>query len=1061
MLLLLALPFSLLAQGFTVIGRVFAEGAGTALPGASVVLKGENVGVTSDSSGSFRLRAPRAGAVLVVSFIGYQRKELVLSSRPVEPLLIGLDVDSGQLAEVVVSSGYQSIAAERATGSFSRVDAQLLNRRVGADVLSRLEDVVPGLAVNRSGVIRPGAQSAISIRGQSTIFAREDPLIVLDNFPYTGDVSQINPNDIESVTILKDAAAASIWGAQSGNGVIVITTKKGKFSSPTQVSFNSNVTVSGRPDAFYMPQISTGQYIDLEKMLFERGYYKSAENSDAKTALTPVVELLIAGRDGKLSSDQVNDAIEGLRENDVRRDYEKYLTHAAVSQQYSLGIRGGTASQRYALSAGYDRILSSSVGDKSGRFTLSASNTYLLLGKKLELTTGIYYSSSISDQNALDASDLNVSPGKPLYPYARLAGSQGQPLNVTHLYRESFLQGAEQKGLLDWGFNPLKEIEMADNRMKALDYRLNAQLTYRLRPWLSADVLYQYSLGENQRRNRQGRDNWAVRDLVNRFTSVNVDGSLSRPVPYGDVLDLGRSSARGHNLRGQLNLNKQLTGSSIDALVGAEFRSLDTDGHSTRYYGYNDQLASSSQVDYLTNFTSFVNPSSKNNRIPDPSSLVGLADRYLSWYGNATYTFRERYAVSASARLDQSNLFGVKANQKGVPLYSTGVSWKLSQESFYKLAWLEQLGFRATFGYNGNVDKTVSAYTTATYLGANLSGTGMPYASITNPPNPDLRWERVRMINFALDFKTKGGRISGSLEYYLKKGVDLIGTAPVAPQTGVSVLRGNTANTKGRGAELTVSSRNLQGKLRWDTDLLFSYAADRVTRYLTKPSSVASAYLIGGSLVPAEGKPLYGVYSYPWAGLDPATGDPQGYLNGELSADYAAIKSSATLDGLIYNGPARPQVFGAFRNTLSYGGFTISANISFRLGYAVRFPSVNYGTILSGSGGHADYGLRWQKPGDEISTHVPSMPVTENVARTEFYTYSDVLVRRGDHIRFQDVNLSYSLSSKKLPFSSVQIYLYANNLGLIWKKAKSGLDPDYILGPPPPRSLAVGLRANM
>nr|WP_295933683.1 SusC/RagA family TonB-linked outer membrane protein [uncultured Dyadobacter sp.] len=1064
-MLLLTLPCSLFAQGFTVDGKVSAEQSGTALPGASIVLKGENVGVTADSSGSFRLRAPRPGAVLVISFIGYQKKEIVLQRRPQKPLLVALSVDAGQLAEVVVSSGYQTIAPERATGSFSRVDEQLLNRRVGADVLSRLEDLVPGLVINRSGVQRPGAQSAISIRGQSTLFAREDPLIVLDNFPYTGDVSQINPNDIESVTVLKDAAAASIWGAQSGNGVIVITTKKGKFGSPTQILFNSNVTLTARPDAFYLPQISTGQYIDLEKMLFERGYYKSAETSDARTALTPVVELLIAGRDGKLSSDQVNAGIESLRANDVRGDYERYLNRVGVSQQYSLGLRGGTAVQRYNVSLGYDKSLSGSVGDKSGRFTVNAANTYLLFAKKLELTTGLYYSNSSAFQNALDVSDLNVSPGKRLYPYARLVGEDGQPANVTHLYRESFLSDSQGKGLLNWGFSPLAEIEIADSRFKATDYRLNAQLTYRLKPWLSAQALYQYSRSENQRHNRRDKDSWMARDLVNRFSYFASDGSLVRPVPYGDILDLATSSAEGHNLRGQLDLNKQISlRGNIDALVGAEYRSLDTDAHSSRYYGYNDQLASSVQVDYLTNFTSYVNPSSKNNRIPDPSSLSGLADRYLSWYANATYTLSERYGFSASARLDQSNLFGVRANQKGVPLYSAGASWKLSQESFYKVGWLPQLSVRATFGYNGNVDKTVSAYTTATYLGANLSGTGLPYGSITNPPNPDLRWERVRMINLAVDFKTKGGRVSGSLEYYLKKGVDLIGTAPLAPQTGMSVFRGNTANTKGRGAELSLSSHNLRGKLLWDTDLLFSYASDRVSRYLTKPASVASAYLTGGSLVPAEGKALYAVYSYPWAGLDPSTGDPQGYFGGEVSKNYAAIKSSATLDGLVYNGPARPRVFGAVRNTFSYQGFSLSANISFRLGYAVRYPSVDYGSILSGSGGHADYSLRWQKPGDELLTHVPSMPLTENVARTEFYTYSQVLVQKGDHIRFQDLNLSYSLGRdryQKLPFSTVQIYLYANNIGLIWKRAKGSLDPDYILGPAPPRSLALGIRANI
>lgn len=1065
LLIFALLPEVCSAQQTSVVGKVVDSATNLPLAGASIVVKGQTVGVTADSSGKFRLAVPSETSVLVTSFIGYQKVETLAGSTATMPLVIKMQQDQNQLKEVTISSGYQNIPKERATGSFVVLDENILNRRVGPDILSRLEDVTPGLVFNRSGVLRSGAQSAISIRGQSTLFAREDPLIVLDNFPYTGDLASINPNDIESVTVLKDAAAASIWGAQSGNGVIVITTKKGSFNQPAKVSFNSNLTIAQRPDQYYLSQMSSSDYIDIEKMLFGKGYYTSIEASDAKTALTPVVELLIAERDKTQTTEQVQQQISALRLQDVRADIDKYLNRQSVNQQYSLGIQGGSRNQRYNFSAGYDHGLANAVGNGSRRVTINAGNTYSFLNQKLQLSTMVYYTGSVSEQNALASSDLNVSSGKTLYPYARLVDQNGVPQNVTHLYRTSFVDQAKQKGLLDWTYNPIKETDRGDNSVKLNDYRINLSTRYDLTKALSWQVLYQYVNSTSERENRQSQENWYARDLINRFTVANTNGTLSYPIPVGDMLDVSRVGSKSQNLRTQLNFSGDLFSfGNLNGLAGAEIRQQHTNGFSTRYYGYDDQMATSSQVNYLTYYTSYVNPSSTTNRIPDLNSVSDLTDRYISYYANASYSILRRYIISASGRLDQSNLFGVNTNQKGVPLYSAGLAWKISEEKFYRFGTFPYLNLRATYGYNGNIDKSISAYTTAVYLGANVSGTGLPYAIVTNPPNPELRWERTRMINFGVDFKTINNRLSGSVEYYLKKGIDLIGNSPFAPQTGISSFRGNTSNTKGNGFDIVLSSLNLKGNFGWNTDLILSYSTDKVTRYLAKPTSIASAYLTGGSLVPAEGKPLYGVYSYRWAGLDPADGDPQGYLNGEVSKDYSQVKSSLTFQDLVYNGPLRPKYFGSIRNTFSYRGITASANISYRFGYSVRTSSVNYSTVLSGAGGHGDYALRWQKTGDEKLTHVPSMPEQENQLRTEFYTYSDVLVIKGDHIRFQDVNLSYQLDKakiKKLFFNRGLIYLYANNLGLLWKKAKTSLDPDYVLSAPLPRSLSLGLKLEI
>ncbi len=1059
MLCLLMLATDSIAQHIQVSGQVISSNK-EPLAGATIVCGTQ--GATADSSGHFQIDVPSPQAIMVVSFIGYKKKQVDLTVWT-SPLIITLEQDGNQLDEVVVSVGYQQVSLERATGSFTLIDNKLLNRSVSRDIISRLADVTPGLVFNRSGGLKTGAQTAISIRGQSTLLAREDPLIVLDNFPYEGDVSNINPNDIESITVLKDAAAASIWGAKSSNGVIVITTKTGKLNQPLSITFNSNVTVGQKPDQFYVPKMSTSDYIDLELALFAKGYYRAIENDVNKTALTPVVELLIAQRDGKISENELTRQIQDFRGRDVRRDFDKYFNQPSVSQQYAFSLRGGSGKQSYFLSAGYDKSISSSVGNGTDRASLNANNTYTLLKDKLELTTGLFFVSASSRQNAISLASMAIAPGKSLYPYASLADSQGNPVAVPHNYRSGFIESAAQQGLSDWNYYPLQEIHSHDDLTRNTDYRVNAGLKYHLLPSLDAQILYQYTASTVNRNNHQPLGNWNTRDMVNRFTSVNADGSLKRAVPAAGILDVNHADSKSHFSRLQLNYSRDLGSSdNVTALIGAEIRGTNKRGITARYYGYDDELATSQQVDYISYFTSYVNPNSRYNRIPSGNSVWGLTDRYLSYYMNTSYTLSGKYVGTASARLDRSNLFGVKTNQKGVPLYSAGLAWKIHKESFYHSKALPYLNIRATFGYNGNIDKSLSAFTTAVFAETNLS-TGLPYLWIKNPPNPQLRWERSRMLNWAIDFKTRQNRLSGSVEYYLKKGTDLIGSSPLAPQTGVSSFTGNTADSKGKGIDISLSSINTNGKVKWQTDFFLSHAQDQVTRYLLKSTSIVGDYMISGALMPTEGKPLYSLYSYRWAGLDPQTGDPLGYLNGEASKDYQAIKAATGLDDLVFNGTLRPKVFGSFRNTVSYKGFSLSANISYRLGYSVRTSSINYAGVLTGNGGHGDYGARWQKPGDETSTHVPSAPAAVNYLRDEFYSLSQVLVQKADHIRFQDINLSYDLSGSKQakrPFQNMQLYLYLSNLGILWKKSKQDIDPDYANAAPAAKMISAGLRID-
>lgn len=1038
-----------------IIGKVINQKDGLPISGASIFIENVNEHTKSNQEGLFRLQGIQEEVILNVSHLGFGKKDIHLKLPLDSLLIIKLQEDFGLLNEVVVNTGYQSIPKERATGSFVQINDELLNRKVSTDLLSRLEDVTSGLIFNR-GVGSGTGNPPITIRGQSTIGANSAPLIVVDNFPYEGDFNNINPNDVESITVLKDAAAASIWGARSGNGVIIITTKKGRYNERAKVTFNSNLTRGNKPNQFYQPTISTTDFIEIEKMLFDKGYYKAAESSTNKYPLTPVVEMLIeGGREGE---------IEALKQHDVRYDYDRYLNRKAINQQYALNISGGSEHQQFYFSAGYDDNKDNLIGNGFNRLSLNAKNTFSFLNKKLELSSDIYYSESNRASNGMSSINVTTAYGSSmgLYPYARLADDRGNPLSITKQYRLSFLEQAEQEGLLNWDYVPLNEIRIGDDNTKITDYRFNTELKYQVIPELSGSVLYQYARSFTNNRNLQSENSYFTRNEINRLTIVKPEGSLERPIPIGGILDYTSGTMNTHNLRAQLNLNKAWRGEHrIDAVAGAEIRDqlMHTSKH--RIYGYDDENAIIGLVDYIGTYTSYINPAQTYHRISNQDSEQELSDRFLSYYANVAYSHLSRYTLSASGRLDQSNLFGVNTNQKGIPLYSIGASWNISDESFYRFSLVPYLKFRATYGYNGNIDKRTSAYVTAWYVSSDQY-TGLPYAQIQNPPNPELRWERVKVVNLGLDFSSKNDIFSGSIEYYRKNGIDLIGMTPYAPSSGITNFTGNYANTEGRGLDIVLNSRILNGNFKWLNSILFSYNREVVSNY--KQEGSVSSYRDDSQISPMEGRPLYSIYSYQWAGLDPLDGNPRGYLADEVSSDYFSILNATTPEGLIFHGSSRPTEFGAVRNTFSFRNLSVSFNISYRLGYYFRRNSINYSTLWLGQGGHGDYQLRWQKPGDEKYTQVPSMPDKQDNNRNILYHFSEALVEKGDHIRFQDISVSYDLLGSEIPrspFNKIQLYLYANNIGVLWKATKKDLDPDYTKAfSPPVRTVSAGIKID-
>lgn len=1044
------------SQRLDITGIVSDEN-GNALHGALVKIKSTKQFAITPESGIFMIKDVPLQSVLSVSFIGYETQEKIITRKQVN---IKMVVSATNLEEInIISNGYQFTPKERATGSFNLVDSSLFNRKTSTNILDRLDGVTSGVLFNTN---KQGNTPNLSIRDRSTISANANPLIILDNFPYDGDINNVNPQDVKSITILKDASAAAIWGSRAGNGVIVIVTKTGALNQRPMISINANITVGSKPDPFFREQISNRDYIAIEQFLFDKGKY-NAKISNGYASLSPAVEIMLMNKNNSISAARKTEMLDSIASHDNRNDLNRYFYRHSINQQYQFNTSGGSAYNKHYFSIGYDKNLANTVINSSDRLTVHANNISSFLKDKGEFLTQIML---VSSGNRITGSNY-----MPLYPYENVAGPNGNALSVTDgALRLSYVDTAGAGKLLDWHYRPLDELRGDYNyyNSRLLAYKVNLGLNYKITPYISVGASYTYDRSITESNGYNSAESYYSRNLINSYTQIDRrDGTIIRPLPLGDILTANKEGYDANYGRIQLNYIREFNRKhALNIIAGYDVKDYQSQQSYSTLYGYNPKTATNqnSAINPLQNFPIYYDGST--SKIPLNIGNTGTVDRYISYFANSSYDYKKKYLISASIRRDESNLFGVRFNQKGVPLWSTGLAWILSNEDFYKLTDLPYLKIRATFGYSGNPDKTTSAYlTTKTVEGGNFWG--QPVLQVNNPPNPSLRWEKVRNTNFGLDFSTKDKRLTGSLECWIKYGIDLIGISPIAPQTGVSLFKGNSANMRTKGIDLTLSSMNMNGSLKWITTFLFNYNTDKITNYKGTGQGTNDDIVTANYTNPLEGHSYYSIFSYKWMGLDHA-GNPQSLLNGQVSKDYVNITSSTNSSELVNSGTSRPKYYGGCRNTFLYKQFELSFNITYKLGYYYRRASLSNLSIYQGHGALAsfqqpDYELRWQNPGDELHTDVPGLIYPAKFSRDEVYAYSDILVEKADHVRLQDLQLNFSINKekiKKFPVSNINLYLYAANLGIIWKASSRTIDPDYPDGTPSPFTTALGVKAN-
>ncbi len=1041
----------LAAQQRTLTITCLDEETKQAITGLSIKLDGSIVAIgLSNASGKTTLKLNKGTYQLILAHVTYVSKSVIVPLESDTSLIIEMKSLYKNLDSVIVSTGYQILNKERSVGSFAKVDMDRFHEQITVNVLDRLPGIASAVSLNTRN-----ESVGMTVRGLSTLRGPKGILIVVDNFPYDGDISNINPNDIESITVLKDAAAASIWGAKAGNGVIVITTKHAKFGKELAVSFSANSTIADAPNLYAFPQMTVTEYIGVEEFLFQKGYYNTQENATSNPVLTPVVELFIARRKGEITEQQLASQLERLKAIDLRQQYQQHMyKQNSHNRQYVIQMQAGGDKYAWSINAGYDYNDSYNYAEFN-RLNLSFDQQYKL-HPKLNLITNIKYTHSQTNSGRENYMTLTTGNSKmPLY--TALRDEQGNALAIPQNYSERAL-AAMPAGFLDWNYYLADEHLYRSNTQGINDLVMRSIIKYSPLSGLNFQLTYQYQRQLKNNQNDNSPESYRVRDFVNRYTDINT---LTRNFPLGSLRNIQEEDLIGHQLRTQVAYNKHFGNHQIDVMLAGELKRNRTFFSQTALFGLNPEIMSFAQVDFKTRFRNPITNSLAN--IEDPSSYENFANRYVSTLANSNYRYQGKYILYMSARRDASNLFGLNTNDKWTPLASVGLAWEMHKEKFFLWNnWFDQLKWRVSYGVNGNVNPAMTAVTTINYSSLNSTFTGQPYANFDNYYNPELKWERVKMLNLGLDFSMLKKRINGSIEYYRKNAIDLFGNAQIDYTVGIGTsVTKNIANMKASGIDLELQTQNMMGSFSWQTDLLFSHYIDEVVR--DYQSNFNGSRFIGATLNSLEGMPLYGVYAYKWAGLSPLNGAPQGYLNGAISTNYAQLTGAATtVYDLTFAGTSQPKYYGALGNQFRYKGFGLSLRASFRFGYVFKKEALSYNQLFGNLNGHAEFADRWQKPGDEMFTNVPAMIYPLVSAADSFYGGNEIHILPGDHLRLNYVNFSYQFTSSwlsRLKVKDVRLSVSAQNLGLLWTANKQGLDPDYLYTIPS-KSFSFGLRAG-
>lgn len=1070
-------PININREQQKVISGKVTDANGTPLLGATVLVKNTTIGSNTDFDGKFTVTMPSGANTIVISFVGFKTQEIEVGDQ--DDINVVLIEDASTLDEVVIT-GYQTISRERATGAFSKISKEDIETRISTNLVDRLEGLTPGLSLDKD--------NNIQIRGVSTLYGNSEPLIVVDGFPIDGDLNTVNPEDIESITVLKDAAAASVWGTRAANGVVVITTTK-QLNNGLNVNASYYRTIDLKQSVSDLQLMNTSDRIDMELDFWDNYYawgdfYLTIENNrfNALNELYRRRYSTVVPDNLRINDTEFQSEIARLRQINGYQQFEDHLLQNAIKDQVNVSISSKTDTNAFVGSFGYNGDNSTSVGDESSRVVINLNNT-LKLNDILDFNVGANIVYSKEKNNGLGTNFFNQYIGlAPYEPLVNENGERNQIYSMNFLFRE----GHEAMGL-DYSYNPLDEVDANDNTTDGLSTRLQFGLNAKLNDDLSFSTKFQTERNFLNTENHKSVNNPTWKNILNDYY---IDGEYI--LPYGGRLDLSERETKSWTLRNQINFDKDLLNGDlkITAIFGNEVRSSSFTSNTSQILGYDPQVASGIPYDVLA----YQNSEIRNRygyatffeaAFPDVDIIE---NREVSYYFNQSYKLFNKYNISGSFRVDQANIFGFDKSAKNNVLWSTGLSWNIMEEAFMKADWIDRLNLRATYGVNGNrPNPGITAYLTGYVRAGNAFGSFGPfdqrYIELANPENPGLKSEKVYTTNIGLDYSLFNGKVSGVIEYYNKVSEDLIGPKTLNPTNGWDASIINYAEMRNRGVEFSINTSPVKtADFEWNTRLNFSYNKNEITDVNVKPTlnihaekPVGSAFDSRAGL-PIKGHPIGRIFAYRWGGLD-AEGLPQ-IING--AGETISYRDAVWADDLMeYQGTSVAPYYGSLFNTFAYKNITLGINFTYKLGHKMRAPVTTglYDATISYVPVHESYANYWKQPGDENTTNVPAMRdfgLFEMFYYQTYYANADINIFDASQIRLRDVNIDYNIPQSllgKTGIKSATLRFQAKNLWF-WSANKWGLDSeayevtDGYFGSfnatrfPLPKTFILGLKVN-
>lgn len=1070
-------------QGPIIRGKV-VDNNGNPLIGASVMAKGSKTATTTDAMGSFTLHMPEGSSIIVISFMGMETKEIGISDRT--PTIVLKEIGQS-LREIIVTTGYEKTSKRTFTGAISKISASELKVDGVADMSRMIEGKAAGVTVqNVTGTF--GSAPKITVRGSSSILGDLKPLWVIDgvvqediinlNFSdlvsgnsatlLSSAVAGLNPNDIQSVEILKDASATSIYGSRALNGVVVITTKQGKKDSPLSITYTLDESVRAIPNYSQYNILNSQETMSILKEMEAKGLIDLPTVSTARNAgIYYILAKATNTYNPETGSYVLNN--DPLSKNKFLKKYElantdwfKILFRPRMTQNHSLSFSGGSSDNSFYASLGYYIDPGWTIADQVKQISANIKGTFFLNDK---LSIALSTLASLRDQkvpgsyesqsdvvNGTTTRDFDINP----FAYALSTNRTLRPYDQNGNL-EYYKNNWAPMNIINELKNNYMNIDVRDIRFQLdMDYKIKPGLTYNFNGSIrhvvsermhkileNSNVVGAYNAMDNTI--IQENNSFLYRD-PNRLTDPKTS-----VLPNGGLLRRFSNTLSSYNLRNSFSYKTRINQiHELETFFGTELRLVDRTE--------NNFLAAGLQ--YQRGYTPFIDPRIIEKIISEGGSYYDLSlekERTIGFFGKMGYTYNRRYTFSFTGRYDGSNSQGDSGSSRWLPTYTISGKWNLSEESFMaNVKFISNCSFRGAYGLTATAGPATNSQ--AIYR-SEISDRLVPETRengirITELQNKNLTWEKQFETNLGLDLGLFDNKISLTTDIYERKAFDLIDFVRSSGIGGEEIKIGNNANMNTKGLEIALSTKNIiSDNFKWQSSINFSVYTQKITRLENKPSAFDLVTVNGGNVV---GYPRNSLYSYKFTGLN-TQGLPTFITNekGDISAGGANFQDRDNITKYLkFEGPTEPNKSIGLNNSISYKNWSLDLFIVGSFGNVVRLYPTYSSQYTDLSVFTKDFTNRWLSPTDEKHTKIPVIADkqlntinSDLAAAYNTYNFSDLRIVSGDFVRLKNISLSWEFPKdfkEKMGLSSFNLKATAVNPWLLYAdKRLNGQDPEF------------------